>query len=613
MPITGTKTRRRDGALLAHDWLHLPVSQARLPVDRKAGAWADATGRALPTSAFGVSNLSQSDINFFLGASASASNKAWRRVSTATSILLLGVVVGCGGESADTTAVTAVDAPRSSAAALEPASTEKAALDSMADPADATSADLGVAASTEAFTAAAAMSAGVDAFTAGADSDGKASTMAATSTGKVYLVGAGGTLPAGATRVATLMAVPWKTLPAGSRVLVSPGYYSGVTTINGAMGTAANPITVTAYSSSQLPVLSDSVDIQNSSYLNVSYMNVVDSNYGGFIIRNASHHVTVSDSSITGGPVGINVASTAGLNLKILRNTIAASNNTGINIDAVSNSADRSLIQHNSISRSASHGMEIQGSHWQVEYNVVTSSGQTIGGSSGIHLYAADTSGSSCADTVVRFNYSYANIDRTQSDGNGIEVDQWCNANVVSYNAVWNNDGAGIIVYTGSSNAIQNNTAYNDGLDSGHTHGGFGEIILNASTMAGARSNIIWNNVLFSTRANVPAMYVDTRAVPGANVVGMNLYYNSAAPANLLRWTDSSMMSTIRAISATTGYAGSVNTRPAFADAGNPLANGLALSKQPALTAWTPVGQVDMAGAKQQAGWAFFGAYYTAP
>jgi parallel beta-helix repeat protein len=430
-------------------------------------------------------------------------------------------------------------------------------------------------------------------------------------TGPIYVVGAA-TLPAGATRVASLMAVPWASLPPGSEVLVSPGTWSGVTTIT-SVGTRAAPIVVTAADPAHPPVLANSVDFQHAAYVQVSHVTVQSPTYAGFVIRLGSHHIAVTDSTINRAPMGISITGAAGTGHQLLRNTIADSAAHGISVDVNADPAERTLIAHNQVLRSGQHGMELRASHYQVDYNTVTASGQASGGTSGIHLYSGSSSEDSGDDNLVRWNMSYANTDKVAVDGNGIEVDQWCDGNTVAYNLVWGNDGAGVIVYDGSNNTIKGNTAYGNGLDPSHTHVALGQIIVSGTAAATARGNHVWNNLAASTLAGVPAVYVDTRAVSGGNTIGANLYSNSAG-GTLLRWTDSATKQTAALIDAATGSAGSVAAVPAFADAAHPLANGLHLSAVTTLKGATPTaGDVDFLGTAVQSGWAFFGAYYTAP
>ncbi len=430
-------------------------------------------------------------------------------------------------------------------------------------------------------------------------------------TGPIYVVGSAA-LPAGATRVASIMAVPRATLPADSEVLVSPGTWSGVTTIT-SVGTPAAPIVVTAADAANPPVLTNSVDFQHAAYVQMSHVTVQAPTYAGFVIRLGSNHIAVTDSTINRAPMGISITGAAGTGHRLLRNTIADSMTHGISVDVNADPADRTLIQHNQILRSGQHGMELRASHYEVEYNTVTASGQASGGTSGIHLYSGSSAEDSGDDNLVRWHMSYANADTTAVDGNGIEVDQWCDRNVLAYNVVWGNDGAGVIVYDGSNNQVEGNTAYGNGLDPSRTHVALGQIVISGTAAATAKGNHVWNNVAASTLAGVPALYVDTRAVAGGNTIGANLYGNGAG-GTLLRWTDSATKQTAPLIDAITGVAGSVAGMPAFADAVHPLANGLRLSAQPALKGAAPAaGDVDILGVAVQSGWAWFGAYFTAP
>lgn len=447
---------------------------------------------------------------------------------------------------------------------------------------------------------------------AGTGSTGAPSTPLATGGGSTYVVG-NGTLPTGALRVAALTDVPWSTLPAGSVVLVSPGSYAGVTTIT-AVGTAANPIVVTALDTANPPTLTESVDFQHAAYVQVSHVVVQQPTYAGFVIRLGSSHITVSDSTIDRAPAGIAITGAAGTAHQLLRNTITDSATDGIGVEVNADPAQRTLIQRNTILRSGQHGIEVRASHYQVEYNTVTASGQAGGGgTSGIHVYSGSPGEDSGDDNWIRYNLSYANTDRVAADGNGIEVDQWCDGNVVAFNQTWGNDGAGIIVYDGSRNTIQNNTTWNDGADSGGTHVGVAELAITGTSTATVNGNRVFDNLSFSTRAGVPALYVDTTAVAaGGNVVGPNMLWNGAA-GMVLRWTDSSTKQTAAAVDAATGTTGNLVAAPAFTNTGAPAAGGLKLAAMPALAGVMPTGLADAANAAPAAGDAFFGAFYTAP
>ncbi|MET0382386.1 MAG: right-handed parallel beta-helix repeat-containing protein [Burkholderiaceae bacterium] len=410
------------------------------------------------------------------------------------------------------------------------------------------------------------------------------------------------------------MDVPWPSLPAGSTVLISPGSYSGITTVT-SVGTAAHPIVVTAFNATNPPTLTNSVDFQGAAYLQISHVTVQSPTFAGFVIRRGSHHLVVSDSTINGAPSGINITDAAGIGHQILRNKINNAVSDGINVDVNSDPSTRTLISGNTITGSGQHGIELRGSHYQVERNVVLASGAArTGGVSGIHVYRGNRTEDSGADNLVRYNASTATSDPVAADGNGIQVDQWCNGNTVAYNLVWGNDGAGIIVYDGDNNVIEGNTAVGDGLDPGHTHtASLGELIIGASVAGAATGNQAWNNLLTSTRAGVPGLYIDSRALAGANAIGVNLYANTASGPRV-RWGDGLVLSTASLIDSYAGVTGSVIDAPSFVNAALPLAGGLRLAAHPTRPGVVPAaGDLDYAGSPVRAGWYFFGAYFTSP
>jgi hypothetical protein len=255
------------------------------------------------------------------------------------------------------------------------------------------------------------------------------------STGVVVVVGDGATLPDGATRVAQLTDVPWASLPAGSTVIVSSGEYGGPVTIT-AQGSATEPIVVRADDDAHPPVLTNSVDFQQAAWVRVQHLVVQSPAYSGFIIRRGSQHITVADSVVRHAPMGVDIADGAGIGHAILRNRIEDSTTNGIGLGVNADPADRTLIQHNTVLRSGHHGMEVQASNYQIEYNEVAQSGQAIGGTSGIHIYSAALGDGTGAGNLVRYNFSHDNADPWLSDGNGIQIDRWCDGNTLAYNVV---------------------------------------------------------------------------------------------------------------------------------------------------------------------------------
>jgi parallel beta-helix repeat protein len=482
----------------------------------------------------------------------------------------------------------------------------------------------GTAAATAATTAAPAASAAspvASAPTPAASAPAPAASAPAAVAPLAYVVGPStSALPSGAVHVDRLVEVPWASLTPGSSVVVAPGVYEGPVTIT-SQGTAAQPITVAAQDPANLPIVTDAFDFRNAAWVQVSSVVVQQPSVAGFVIRDASHHITVADSTVRKGPTGVEVTSGAGTGIQLLRNRVEQVDTNGIGIDGINaDPADRSVIQGNTIVGSGHHGIELRGSNYRVERNTVSQSGQAIGGTSGIHIYSAKPGDGTGAGNVVRYNYSYLNADTKEGDGNGIQIDQWCDGNTVAFNVVWANDGAGIIVFDGNKNQIYGNTAGSNGRNSGGTHLSLGEIIIDSSGDANATgrpaNNSVYDNVLVATQATVPALYIDSRSVAvGSNSVGPNLLFNTTSGV-ALRWTDDQYWSTAAQVNTATGRSGNLVLLPSFANSADPLSDGLRLTAHPGANGVDLTGQTDLLGHTAQTtdtGWSYFGAYFTAP
>jgi parallel beta-helix repeat protein len=426
----------------------------------------------------------------------------------------------------------------------------------------------------------------------------------------IYAVGNVQPLPPGAVQVARLLDVPWASLPPGTEVTVAPGTYSGPIMIN-ARGSAALPITVHASLPSQPPLLTGSLDFQNASHVKINQVVITGSPYAAVVIRNASDHITIAHSTLSQSEMGVNIS--AGTGHLIKGNQILDNRTVGIGVDMVrADPADRTRIVGNTVLRSGHHGMEIRGSNYQIEGNVAAFNGQAIAGTSGIHLYSGGPGEDTGDGNIVRYNFAYANLDRGASDGNGIQADQWCDNNEIAFNAVWGNDGAGIIVFDGANNRVHNNTAVGNGVDSGHTHGGFGEIILNSAGAGTNRSqgNQLYDNLLIPTRPNVPGLYVDWITSFNANSFGPSLYHHRAG-GPLLNWGGQLALTATR-VDQLSGSQGALDEVPQFANEAAPLQGGLRLLRTPGSRGQVVKGQRDLAARLPGPGDSFLGAYFTA-
>lgn len=420
-------------------------------------------------------------------------------------------------------------------------------------------------------------------------------------------------VPPGAVAVARLMDVAWSSLPPGSEVIVGPGPQDGPVTIT-AQGSAALPIVVHASAGQAAPVITSSVDFQGAAYVKLKGMVVQDSPWAAVVIRYGSHHLTVSGNTLQRSAMGLSLTAGAGTGHKLLNNLIQDNSTVGLGVDSV-NAAPRDpgRIAGNLIRRNGHHGIELNGSNYLVEGNTTADNGLSTGGTSGIHLYSRNAAEDSGDHNTVRYNFAYGQRDRTAWDGNGIQIDQWCDGNEVSHNVVWGNDGAGIIVFDGANNLVSGNTLVGNQRDPRRWLGNAGELVLNSSGAREDRTagNQVFNNLLVSTRAEVPALFVDQLTADNANQLGPNLLHNTQHSWLLQRGNQ--MTASGADLDALSGQAGNLAQAPTFADDQHPLEQGLRLLKTPGAKGQFRRGAVDMLGTKATRQSSLFGAYYTAP
>lgn len=421
-------------------------------------------------------------------------------------------------------------------------------------------------------------------------------------------------MPAGAIQIARLMDVPWANLPPGSVVLVGPGNQPGPVTIT-SQGTAAQPITVRAAVAAQPPIIGSAIDFQGAAYVKLKNMVVDGSPWASVVVRRGSHHLTIDHNTLRNSDQGLSISDGAGTGHQITNNLIEGHRTGGIGIGLVNASpTDRTRIAGNLIRNNGHHGIELNASNYLIEHNTTTGNGMAIGGTSGIHLYAKDAAENSGDDNIIRYNFSYANHDRIAYDGNGIQIDQWCDRNVVENNLVWGNDGAGIIVFDASDNRVTGNTAIGNMRDPKRGLWGAGELIVSTFSPAvdRTRNNLIANNVLVSTRADVPALFVDAATNDNPNTIGPNLMSNRQGGWLLQRGTG--MTRVAAELDALAGTSGNLGTAVSFMDEANPLGHGMRLQHTPpGLGVRLPGIRRDMMGTAPVKGLSLFGAYYTAP
>lgn len=431
---------------------------------------------------------------------------------------------------------------------------------------------------------------------------------------RLIVVGAVSPLPEGAESVARLADVPWASLPPGAEVWLAAGAHAGPVTI-AAQGSAARPIVLKPAVAGTTPVLSGGgLDFQGAAWVQVRGLTVEDSPWGAVVIRRGSHHLSLVGNTLRRAYMGVDLSDGAGTGHRITGNVIEDHETHGIAIVEVNASAaDPTVISGNTVRRNGHHGLEVHGSHYLIERNVVSGSGLTMSGTSGIHLYSR-TDDAYCDDNTVRYNLSYDNHDRSAYDGNGIQADHWCDRNRIHHNLVWGNDGAGIIVFDGADNQVFNNTARGNGQDPKRGPEQVGEVILSSQGPAvnRTRGNQVFNNLLLPTRAGVSGLLVDYWSQHQPNTLGPNHYPVRSDGGGLLQ-RGGRRATSGEGVDSLSGSRGNLVEQPALANAQAPLAQGWRLLRTPSLPGlWPGDGLADLQGVLPLSGMAFFGAYYTA-
>ncbi|MGU3539176.1 right-handed parallel beta-helix repeat-containing protein [Methylobacterium sp. A54F] len=419
---------------------------------------------------------------------------------------------------------------------------------------------------------------------------------------------AGSSLP-GYETVADLSAVAFAGLAPGSEVLVKGGRYAGPVVI-GAKGSAEAPVRVSAVPGTE-PVLANSVVFEGAAHVAVRGLTVRGAEHSGFIIRRGSRHVTVEGSAVIESGLGIWIGDGAGAGHRLAGNRLERNRTHGVAVDVVNAPPEEpTLILDNTVSGNGIHGMEINGSGYVVEGNRVSDNGTLMSGTSGIHLFARDADQDAGDRNTIRYNIVTGQRETTGQDGNGIQVDQWCDDNVVAFNVAADNDGAGINLFDAGRNLVANNTLVGNMRDSGGRHAYKGELVLASDfTKRVGRTvdNRVLNNIAVATRPGVAALVVEATTTDKGNRIGPNMLARTG-PGDLYVWGTRRLKEPGGL--ALGGAAPDLLETPAFADARKPFAEGLRLTRAPS-RAGIPLGATrDLAGAPYAPGDApAFGAY----
>jgi parallel beta-helix repeat protein len=340
--------------------------------------------------------------------------------------------------------------------------------------------------------------------------------------------------------IRTPAAVPWASLRPGDVVVVQPGVYrDGV--IIGSHGSAEQPITLRGAPG---VVIENSVLLEGASHVVIDGIALRKSHeLPGFILRHGASFDTIENSSVEDSGLGIWIGDGAGGGHRLLNNTLHDNRTHGIAIDVVNApEGQETLIGANRVYRNAMHGMEINGNRYVIQDNVVWQNGIGLSGTSGIHLFAKDQSQGTGRFNIIRYNIVSGQQETDGQDGNGIQLDQWCDNNQVYFNAVFANDGAGIVLFDASHNLIANNTLFDNMRDTGHRHAYRADLVIATDYTKNtdhALDNVLRNNLVYTFRPDVLNIYVDRFAARGTKEISNNLFFRADPDTDMYFWAGS--------------------------------------------------------------------------
>ncbi len=339
-----------------------------------------------------------------------------------------------------------------------------------------------------------------------------------------------GTAVSGTNNISGLSKINWGSIKPGDEIIIKGGTYKESLNIS-VQGTASAPITIRAASGETPVIEGNSILISNSAYVKLQGLSVTKSSYAGIIINKSSNHITVLGCSVYENALGIWIGDGAGMENLIQENNVYNNSTHGIAVDRVNcASGKETKISKNKVYGNGHHGIEIYASYYIIEENEVFENGHATSGTSGIHLYSASPQEDTGDYNIIRYNLCYRNKESSGPDGNGIQLDQWCNYNKVYYNVCFENDGAGISVYDSANSEIYNNTLVGNMVDPGKSHPFKGELYL-ASDVPGNVNNVknvkVANNILYATRAGIPPIAVYSPVNTNPLSIGNNILYHS--------------------------------------------------------------------------------------
>ena len=352
----------------------------------------------------------------------------------------------------------------------------------------------------------------------------------------------------------------------GRTIRLHAGHYA--TIVVPLTGTAAAPVMIEGAGDGML-TLDGPIVLDHAAFVTVRGLHIAHAADAAIVLREGSHDVSVRGNDIEDARLGIWIGQNAGDNNRIEDNVIRRSVTHGIAVDAVNAVPGReTTIARNRVDASGIHGIELSGNYYVIDGNIVSGSGRLSTSASGIHVFAKNAGQGVGKHNVIQNNFSYDNHDASAQDGNGIQLDQWCDDNLVTNNIAANNDGAGISVFDAARAHIVGNRLNGNMRDPGGSHRHKGELVFATDDEHDAdntRDGLAERNIVAARDPAIAAILVDTRSSRHPPRFGNNLFWNAAGGA-VARWAGRNI-SSIESWNALAPHAApDITGDPAFAD-----------------------------------------------
>jgi parallel beta-helix repeat protein len=307
--------------------------------------------------------------------------------------------------------------------------------------------------------------------------------------------------------------VTWQS---GSTYLQRDGTdYAGTVVVTG------SNVTIGSYGSGAAPQ-TEGFYFSGASHVSLSNYTVAGNGIADIVFANGASGDSVANVDISGAPVGVLYASGAGSGNTIFGSTIH--NNTIFGVD-IARGTSGEYVTNNTINNNGGNGVELEGDSSMIAYNNVIGNGASLPGSSAIHTYTTGPSVDGGNNNIIEYNVVSQTHDDGSGDGNGIELDQWTHGTLIAGNILFDNDGAGVVVYGSYNNQITANVAFSNERGSHLSHGIHGEIDLTSGIGANdpTYGNSVAMNIMTATMADAVNLYVDQSSSSNESI-GTNFY-----------------------------------------------------------------------------------------